>query len=160
MRRAHSADVPVLLDLMEEFYAESGYTLDRPHASEAFHALLADERLGAVWILEDAGAAAGHAVVTFRFGMEFGGLIAHLDDLFVRPAVRNRGLARAALLEIRDWCAAGGIRALSVEVGTGNAPAQAVYHRAGFQVAPDRSVLYLELAPPTGSKSPQTSSAL
>ena len=33
MRRANSGDIPLLLDLMADFYAEGGYALDRSHAA-------------------------------------------------------------------------------------------------------------------------------
>jgi len=41
-----------------------------------------------------------------------------------------------------------GIRAITVEVGDDNAPAQAVYRRAGFAGAAVRQVLALGLAAP------------
>lgn len=46
MRRAALADVPLLVELMVEFYAEGGYELHRQRAAEAFTAIIADERLG------------------------------------------------------------------------------------------------------------------
>ena len=42
MRPAETDDLETLLDLMADFYAEADYVLDRPHAEEAFVALLAD----------------------------------------------------------------------------------------------------------------------
>ena len=42
-----------------------------------------------------------------------------------------------------------GIRAMTVEVGFGNAPAQTVYRRAGFSELPDRQLLGFALAAPT-----------
>jgi hypothetical protein len=40
-------------------------------------------------------------VLTLKFAMEYGGLVACLDDLYVQPAWRNKGLSTAALLEVR-----------------------------------------------------------
>jgi hypothetical protein len=65
MRQAHPNDIATLVNLMAEFYAESDYKLDRPFAEKAFATILADKRLGYVWII---------------------------DDLFVVPQSRNRGL--------------------------------------------------------------------
>ena len=153
MRPAASADIETLVDLMGEFYAESGYVLDREHAAQAFAALLAEPRLGRVWLVEahapDAGvAAAGYVVLTFAFGMEYGGLMAAIDDLYIRPAYRNRGLGGAALIEVRERCAKLGVRAIGVEVDAGNDAARAVYRRTGF-VATDRLLMTLRLADPT-----------
>ena len=46
MRGAVLGDVPTLVELMAEFYAESDYVLDRGHAAAAFTVLLADRGSG------------------------------------------------------------------------------------------------------------------
>jgi GNAT superfamily N-acetyltransferase len=148
MREAVLEDVRTLVELMAEFYAESDYVLDRGHAAAAFTVLLSDSRLGRVWLIEQAAAAVGYVVVTFVYGMEYGGLIAFVDDFFVRPAFRNAGLGTAALAAVRDACAILGVRALSVEVAGDNAPALAVYRRTGFAMT-DRKLMVLALAAPT-----------
>ena len=119
MRRASPADVSSLVYLMAEFYAESGYELDRENARQSFAALLADEHLGAVWILQSEGPEtevepAGPLVLTLRYAMEYGGMIACLDDLYVRPPFRNRGLATEALADAKQYCLETGVRAMTV----------------------------------------------
>ncbi|HMB90366.1 MAG TPA: GNAT family N-acetyltransferase [Rhodothermales bacterium] len=149
MRRALQHDIPTLLSLMADFYAESGYELDQAHAHKAFAALLADQRLGYIWLLEDDEKEVGYVVLTLRFGMEYGGLTACLDDLFVVPQSRNKGLSTAALQEIRAFCDAIGVCAITVEVGEGNDPAQRVYRCLGMSEARDRQLLVLPLRHPT-----------
>jgi hypothetical protein len=83
MRAATGDDVELLVSLMTGFYAEAGYELDRPHAAHAFRTLIEDPRLGYVWILEQENLPVGHLVLTLRYGMEYGGLIGCLDDLYV-----------------------------------------------------------------------------
>lgn len=148
MRRVLPDDIATLVALMAEFYAEADYCLDHPLAEKAFAAILSDERLGYVWLIDEDGKLVGYVVLTFRFGMEYGGLMACLDDLFVVPQSRNRGLSTAALVQIHDFCKSIGIRAITVEVHHGNGPAQTVYRRAGFAEAPDRQLLALALASP------------
>jgi GNAT superfamily N-acetyltransferase len=148
MRPAKAGDLQTLLDLMADFHAEAGYSLDRPHAEEAFAALLADPRLGRVWLIEHGAAVVGHVVVTFVFAMEYGGLTAVLDDFYVRPDARGAGLGTAALAEARRACAELGVRAMRVEVGRDNAVAQAVYRHVGFEVL-DHQLMALPLAAPT-----------
>ena len=94
MREAGQADVPELVGLMRGFYAESGFTLDEERAAAGFEALLADARLGRVWLLGTDSPAAGYVVVTFVFAMEYGGMAAVVDDFYVRPEARGRGLGR------------------------------------------------------------------
>ena len=148
MRKASSEDIQRLVTLMAEFYAEGSYPLNHRRAAEAFTALLADERLGQVWFIQADSQDVGHVVVTLCFSMEYGGLIAFVDDLFVQRAFRRAGLGTAALTEVQAFCAKRGVRAILVETGRDNAAAQAVYRRVGF-VNTDRQLLALRLADPT-----------
>jgi len=149
VRRALNSDIPTLIQFMEEFYAESGYELNHLNASEAFSALLADERLGYVWFIVSEGVAVGYLVLTVRFGMEYGGLIACIDDLFVVPQHRNKGLSTSALIEVKEFCKEIGIRAITVEVGLDNEAAQKIYRRIGLSEMSDRQLLATALASPT-----------
>ena len=133
VREARSDDVPQLVALMAEFYAESDYPLPAEAAARTFEHLLADPRLGRVWLLMADGEPAGYVVLTWGFSMEYGGLRGFVDDLFVRAAHRGRGLAAAALAEVRRAAEALGVRALDVEVGPENDAARRVYARAGFE---------------------------
>ena len=148
MKLASPNDIPQLVALMAEFYAEADYPLNRVRATGAFAALLADDRLGHVWLIEKDSEAVGHLVVTLCFSMEYGGLIAFVGDLFVRRPFRRMVQGAAALEEARTFCASRGVRAMLVETGHDNAAAQAVYRRAGF-VPTERLHLTLRLADPT-----------
>jgi GNAT superfamily N-acetyltransferase len=148
LRKASPDDVPRLVALMAEFYAEAAYPLNHQRAAEAFAALLADEHLGQVWFIHADSKDVGHVIVTLCFSMEYGGLIAFVDDLFVQAAFRRAGLGTAALAEVRAFCAKRGVRAVLVETGPDNVAAQALYRRAGF-VNTDRHLLALRLADPT-----------
>jgi len=148
MRKASPHDVQRLVELMAEFYAEGAFPLNRQRATEGFAALLSDERLGHVWLIQADSGDVGHVVVTLCFSMEYGGPIAFVDDLYVQPAFRRSGLATAALAEVRDFCAKRGVRAIFVETGRDNGPAQAVYRRAGF-IKTERDFLALVLADTT-----------
>ena len=132
VRLAERADIPRLVELMREFYAESSCPLDRAWAETAFADLIAAPERGAVWIVEVGGGPAGHVVLSVRFAMEFGGLIGYIDDLFVRPAHRRKGAARAALDALVADCRRRGCRSLHVEVGPDNYAAAALYRAIGL----------------------------
>ncbi len=134
---------------MTEFYAESNYELNTVEATRAFETLLSDSRLGFVWIIEANNTEAGYLIVTLKFAMEYSGTSACLDDLFVKPKFRNRGLSSAALQELRVYCQNNHIRAMTVEVGKDNAAAQKVYRRTGFLELGNRVLLGMALANPS-----------
>ncbi len=148
LREATPADCALLVDLMSEFYAESGYPLNRRRAEAAFSELLADQGLGQVWLIQAQHGPVGYVVLTLGYSMEYGGRDAFVDDLFIRPNFRGRGLGKLALAKVRAACAERGVRAMHLEVGRDNAAAQALYHRAGFMDT-DRQLLTLKLADPT-----------
>ena len=133
MRLAQPDDIPQLVELMTDFYAEAGYPLPADAATRTFAGLLADPRLGRVWMMEADGEPAGYVVLTVSFSMEYGGLRGFVDDLFVRPGFRGRGLAAAALAELRRTAEEMGVRALLVEVGPQNDIARRVYQRIGLE---------------------------
>lgn len=148
VRPAGPADVPVLVGLMQAFYAESDFPLAAAPATAAFDALLADSRLGGVWLAWDGAEAVGHLVLTVCFSMEYGGLRGFIDDLYVRPAARGRGTGAGLLATARAEAARRGIRALHVEVGPDNAVARRLYARAGYADS-GHLLLTLPLAAPT-----------
>ena len=148
LRAATAADRALLVELMTEFYAESQYTLDKARAEEAFSTLLADERLGRIWLIQSQSETVGYVVLTLGYSMEYGGRDAFVDDLFIRPAFRGKGLGKLTLAEVRAASAKIGVRALHLEVGRDNARAQSLYRQAGF-IDMDRQLLTLRLADPT-----------
>ena len=60
MRLANRNDLSLLVGLMAEFYAQAGYDLDHERAASAFAAMLADERLGYLWIIQEEHRDVGH----------------------------------------------------------------------------------------------------
>jgi len=147
VRSATPDDIPTLIELMAEFYAESNFPLPVANARRAFESLLSDPRFGGIWIATTDDGAAGYVVLTVSFGMEFGGLRGFIDDLFVRPPARGRGVAGALLTAMTGDCAVRGVRSLNVEVGPDNDVARRVYARAGL-VDSGRLLLSRALAAP------------
>src|SRR5438552_3561674 len=97
MRKASLNDIQQLVGMMAEFYSASPYTLNPRRATDAFTALLADERLGHVWIIQANSGDIGYVVVTLCHSMTFGGMAAIVDDFFIRPAFRGAGFGKAAM---------------------------------------------------------------
>lgn len=136
-----SDNIPILVALMEESYAESRFFLDRSIATASFAALLARPSLGAVWLLYHDDQPAGYIVLTTCFSMEHGGMAGFIDDLFVRPSARRRGLGHAGITALLDECKRRGVLALHVEVDPNNAAANALYYRFGLKLRQDHRQL-------------------
>jgi ribosomal protein S18 acetylase RimI-like enzyme len=73
----------------------------------------------------------GYLVVTFSWSLEFGGMDAMLDEIWIRPAVRGRGMGREAVEALIRALRPAGVTAISLEAEAGS-PAQAFYAALGF----------------------------
>jgi GNAT superfamily N-acetyltransferase len=127
-RRATLADLASLLAMQREFYAHEQYPFDEAVAAEAMGALIEDVSLGRMMIAEDAG----YLVVTFGYSLEFGGRDAFVDELYVLPSARGRGLGTEALALAEELCRDAGVRALHLEVEFENSEAKRLYARSGY----------------------------
>jgi diamine N-acetyltransferase len=133
IRTAAIEDAPLLLGLMREFYAFEHLTFDETRARAALVRLLDDASLGRVFLVEEDGGPAGYVVLAFGYSLEFHGRDAFVDELFLRPAFRGRGLGREFLRFVEEQCRQFGVTALHLEVERKNKAAQEFYRRLGFQ---------------------------
>ena len=132
-RIAGHDDLTFLVELMTEFYRESGYQLDGKRSMIAFETIVSDPSLGRVWVLDQDKRPVGYMVLTLGFSMEYGGRDAFLDDLFIRRDYRGAGLGKAALKTFFDTCRLLDVRAVHLEVGWANTAAKALYAKFGFR---------------------------
>ena len=131
-------DIPRLIEMMEEFYAEGHFELDHAEATKSFRTLLENEPFGAIWMSFDGDQAVGYVVLTVRFSMEFGGFDGCIDDLYVRPAARRKGFAHELIEALLIECHDRDLESLHVEVAPDNIPARHLYNRAGLQLRDDK----------------------
>ena len=133
VRAATLDDVPALVALMREFYAEAAFELPEAQAARTVERLLSAPELGAIWLMHADREPAGFVVLTVAFSMEYGALRGFVDDLFVAPRFRRLGLATDGLAAVKRSCAERDVRALLVETSLTNEPAMRTYLRAGFE---------------------------
>lgn len=129
---AGPADLDALLPMLERFNAGEGIAFDAAVARRALGELLSRPELGCVFRIVEAGATVGYGALTFGWSLEWGGLDAFIDEIYLEPPQRGRGLGRTALRALMDEARALGVRALHLEVDADNAPAQALYRSEGF----------------------------
>jgi ribosomal protein S18 acetylase RimI-like enzyme len=133
LRRAGLADLDLAVELMREFYEESGFTLQLERGREAMRGLVADPVLGRLWLVEEAGAVAGYIALTFGWSIEYQGRDAFVDDLYLRRDFRGRGIGTRVMEEVEAEARALGVQALHLEVARDNRAGQALYFRRGFR---------------------------
>ncbi|ETW14188.1 N-acetyltransferase GCN5 [Roseivivax marinus] len=137
MKSLHLAgtdDAEKLLPLVAAFHAEQGFGTDEDHQRAALAPLLEGSPHGAVWLIGPRKAPVGYVVVTFGWSVEFGGLDAIVDEIYVRRAVRGRGMGGDALDGIAKALREAGVRALHLEVDRSEERTIGFYERARFKV--------------------------
>lgn len=137
---AKPEDLPRLAPLVAAFHEEMEITQTDEGRATALMPLLEGSPHGAVYLVGPTRAPIGYVVVTFTWSVEFGGLDALIDELFIRPGVRGRGIGTEALLALGRALGGADVRALHLEVDRENDTTRRLYEKAGFH-AQDQYVL-------------------
>lgn len=132
IRRAVAADVPQILALVREL-ADYEKAPNEVRATEAD--LVRDGFSGSprffVEMAEWEGALAGFALWYFNYSTWQGRSGLYLEDLFVRPAFRGRGIGKALLVHLARCAVAEGCGRFQWQVLDWNTPAIAFYESLG-----------------------------
>ena len=83
-------------------------------------------------LLEQDGETAGYGLLSLKYSHEAGGLELWVEELYVRPAFRGRGLGHEFFAWLRGLSAAEHIRRIRLETEPENERAAALYARMGF----------------------------
>lgn len=146
LRDASLNDLDLLLDLMQGLYAFDHMPFDPKRARRALAGLLADSSLGRVFLVEAGGEVVGYAVLTLGYSLEFGGVYALLDELFILEAHRGRGAGRYVLELLEAFCRKMDLQALRLEVERTNRGARDLYAKMGFELH-ERDLMTLWIPP-------------
>jgi ribosomal protein S18 acetylase RimI-like enzyme len=132
IRATVPADVAELLPLMREFYAGEELPFDGSVLRRALAELWSEPLHGGAWIARAGEDAVGYGVLCCGFSLEYRGRDAFVDELYVRPAWRDRGIGNRLLDAMESRCREQGIVALHLEVDHDNPDGRRLYTRRGF----------------------------
>jgi GNAT superfamily N-acetyltransferase len=134
LRPATDDDIALLTIFMRQLREddpEEG-AFDEPRCVPAMRRLIADPSLGRAWLMEVETQPAGYVVLTLGYSIEFGGVAAFVDELFVAREHRGRGTGTRTLELIVDEARKLDVAILLLEVTQTNELAKRLYRRAGF----------------------------
>lgn len=133
---ARPEDIDKLLPLVSAFQTEAGIARSEEARRAALMPLLEGSPHGAVYIAGPVRAPIGYVVVSFGWSLEFGGLDGFIDEIYIRPGVRGRGIGTELLSAIPKALSGAGLKALHLEVHRENEKARKLYEKLRFE---DRS---------------------
>ncbi|WP_170455533.1 GNAT family N-acetyltransferase [Ruegeria arenilitoris] len=133
LRLARPEDLDRLMGLVAAFHAEAGIEQDPDQRRDALMPLLEGIPHGCIYLIGPSRAPLGYIILTFGWSVEFGGMDGFVDEIYIRPAIRGRGIATEVLLDLPKALAGAGLTALHLEVDRTNEAAQKLYLRTGFK---------------------------
>jgi len=95
-------------------------------------AVAAQPSLGQAWIATVDGTPAGYLFAVFVFSLEYQGLTAEIDELYVMPQYRGLGLGTKLLANAEDAFRQGGCTVAFLQIGRDNDDARTFYRRHGY----------------------------
>ena len=131
IRRAADNDAEAVTQLALSFHREDGHPLSQKGIDALLEMLKPDFRDGRVLLMIVDDQISGYGVLCHGYSIEFGGRDAFLDDIYIVPAHRSRGLG-SALVESLEQCAReAGCRAIHLEIMPRNR-AENLYRRLNY----------------------------
>lgn len=126
-------DIDALLPLVEALHTSDGDPFDPQRTVDALRLVLSHPEYGVVHVAVASGTIVGYVVGSLGLSIEAGGRFLLIDELYVSPAWRGRGLARALLASLLPYAQSHHCRVVELEVGWENDRARMWYERLGFE---------------------------
>jgi predicted N-acetyltransferase YhbS len=136
VRAAQPADIPALMRLKRLLaQAEDSLHVVRASAADWLRDGFGESAGFYAFVAEDSEAVIGMATCSRRTITGWSGPVIFLQDLFVEPAHRQRGIASALMARVAAFAQELGSPIVELTVRADN-PAQTFYQRSGFQPLP------------------------
>ena len=145
LRPAQPSDLNQLLTWVVNYHAFEAIKSDHAHRLRAISLLLDDSPHGDVHIITQHGVDVGYVIFCCGWSVEFGCAEAILDELYLSPTMRGRGLGTIALRERIAALKVAGVILITLEVDHNNLAAQSLYRDMGFELREKYGYMSLKL---------------
>lgn len=148
LRKGLPSDLDELLPLVTAYHEFESIGSSAGDLRRSVAQLLDDPSLGTVWRIQKSEELIGYIAVCFGYSIEFGGRDAFIDEFYVVPHERGRGVGGQALKQVIANATSNGIVALHLEVNRHNETAHRIYGRRGFRSRSKFHLMSLRLSNP------------
>jgi ribosomal protein S18 acetylase RimI-like enzyme len=131
-RSATENDVPVILNMMEQFNAIDHYPFYKDKTRTNLFTFLASEQLGKAWLIEADSVVIGYIVLAFGFSFEHGGRYAFVDEVYMDSTYRGKGIGKRCIDFILNEAPQLGVKVYYLEVEPHNPAGVKLYREKGF----------------------------
>jgi GNAT superfamily N-acetyltransferase len=134
IRPLTAADIPALLPLVEQYWIYEDIThFDASQVARQLERLCDKPALGGGWLALSRGEIVGYLLAVYVFSLEHLGLTAEIDEFFVLPSARGKGLGALLLKAAEDEFARRGCTNVALQLGRGNHRARVFYRALGYR---------------------------
>ena len=135
IRKIQQADFAEVLAMMEVFYASDALLIHPDPATlrRTLTDCIADGPYLEGFVFEENGFLAGYAMVAHSYSTEAGGRCVWIEDIYIRPEFRGKGLGSSFLAFAEERFSGQAVR-IRLEAEPENERAMAVYRKAGFAI--------------------------
>jgi len=130
---ARPEDAPAVVALLAAQLEEHAIPLAPELLVEAVHGALEDDGRALILVARMDDRPVGLAFLSFQWTLERGGRVLWLEELYVLPELRGRGIGGQLLEATLEVARTRHCRAVELEVEASHARAANLYARAGFQ---------------------------
>jgi len=129
---ATASDCAECATLLVEQLCEHDVKVSAESLCRVLEQVIANEQRGFVHLARAEGQIVGVAYVAAILSVEHAGPSAWLEELYVTPAWRQRGIGSALVAAVLERARAGGMVAVDLEIDAGHGRVASLYERSGF----------------------------
>lgn len=137
IRKIRKEDKDEYVKMAKSFYISDAvdHNILEKHIQDTFDELMRSDEYAMAYIMELEGNTAGYALLARTFSQEAGGIVLWVEELYVKPEYRCRGLGHEffSYLE-KNLCT--GVKRIRLETEESNKRAMAFYKSLGFKHLP------------------------
>ena len=117
-----------------EFYQSDAvlHPIPTSHIEQTFEEITTSSLYAEGYLFEYEGKVAGYSLLAKTFSQEAGGMVLWIEELYIRPEYRNKGLG-SAFFEYLDSKTKDQIVRIRLEVEEENEKAMALYEKMGYR---------------------------
>ncbi|CAM4364357.1 GNAT family N-acetyltransferase [Flavobacterium terrigena] len=119
--------IPTIVSMMQDFYAIDNYPIDVAESKQLFETFITNPNLGKAWLIYQEEEIVGYVILTFVFSFEYKGILAFLDELYIKNVHQGKGFGKQAVQFIQQESSQLNVKMLYLEVEEHNENAQKLY---------------------------------
>lgn len=133
IQQATLKDVPALIPLVANYWQFEAIANFEPQAvAVQLKRLLSEPGIGTGWIAFVGDIPVGYLIAVYVFSLEHLGITAEIDELFVLPSERGKGIGTELLKVAESEFLRTGCTNVSLQLSRNNDAARTFYHRQGY----------------------------